>query len=325
MTRNPGLAHDIPIWQVARATSAAPTYFKTVKIDKLKYLDGGFGGYNNPTLEIFDEVRIMNNNNSGSVNLVVSVGTGKKNKVSRWTNSRLSALRYIRYLNFAKEWATESESMHKQMLKEQNNVDFHYFRFNVDKGLDDIKLDEWRARGKIKVTLGKCVGSIRRKFERRARGIQFAGTMDGHEKHANINSDHPKGSTSETQPQPLLHTKVPDWLQPKRKTIEKIAKYTEAYLQDPELQILVKECAKILVEARRQRAKNDPQRWEKTCFNTWYQCTINRCLRGEKEYLDREKLELHLLDKHSDQFRKTSKEDRAKLEQALDDFKISMR
>ena len=78
MTRNPDLAHDIPIWEVARATSAAPTYFKTVKIDHLKYLDGGFGGYNNPTLEIFEEVRTMSNKNSGSVNLMVSVGTGRK-------------------------------------------------------------------------------------------------------------------------------------------------------------------------------------------------------------------------------------------------------
>lgn len=40
-----------PIWQAARATSAAPTYFKEMYIDTphpgIRYVDGGLG-YNNP-------------------------------------------------------------------------------------------------------------------------------------------------------------------------------------------------------------------------------------------------------------------------------------
>lgn len=53
--RNPSPAHDIPIWQVARATCAAPAYFKPAMIDGQEYLDGGFGT-NNPCAEIFYEV-----------------------------------------------------------------------------------------------------------------------------------------------------------------------------------------------------------------------------------------------------------------------------
>ena len=43
--RNPGYSQRIPIWQVARATSAAPTYFDSITIENRKYGDGGFGGF----------------------------------------------------------------------------------------------------------------------------------------------------------------------------------------------------------------------------------------------------------------------------------------
>ena len=53
--RNPGVAHSIPIWEVARATTAAPTYFEPIKISNRKFGDGGFGT-NNPAEEMFWEV-----------------------------------------------------------------------------------------------------------------------------------------------------------------------------------------------------------------------------------------------------------------------------
>src|SRR5947207_1639058 len=44
---NPGKADNHFIWQVARATSAAPQYLKSIEIDGKNYDDGGFG-FNNP-------------------------------------------------------------------------------------------------------------------------------------------------------------------------------------------------------------------------------------------------------------------------------------
>jgi patatin-like phospholipase/acyl hydrolase len=38
------------IWEAARATTAAPTYFPRMKLGKHDYVDGGLG-YNNPILE----------------------------------------------------------------------------------------------------------------------------------------------------------------------------------------------------------------------------------------------------------------------------------
>lgn len=47
---DPGRVGDWYIWQAARATSAAPHYFDSVKIDGVSYVDGGLG-YNNPSPE----------------------------------------------------------------------------------------------------------------------------------------------------------------------------------------------------------------------------------------------------------------------------------
>jgi len=44
------------IWQVARATSAAPTYFQPIEIDDVLYGDGGTG-WNNPVKEAIAEAR----------------------------------------------------------------------------------------------------------------------------------------------------------------------------------------------------------------------------------------------------------------------------
>jgi patatin-like phospholipase/acyl hydrolase len=37
------------IWEAARATTAAPTYFPRMKLDDYEYIDGGVG-FNNPVL-----------------------------------------------------------------------------------------------------------------------------------------------------------------------------------------------------------------------------------------------------------------------------------
>ena len=160
--RNPGPAHDIPIWQVARATSAAPTYFEPVVIDGLEYIDGGFGA-NNPCAEIYDEVKKMNNSAEKCVYFILSVGTGKNNKLTRFQGQGIG--RYWNYLNFARGWATDSEKTHDQMIKYRNNstFKFHYHRLNVEEGLDSMKLDEWRARGPVKRTVGSIIGKHRAK------------------------------------------------------------------------------------------------------------------------------------------------------------------
>src|ERR1700722_19065192 len=66
---------DCTIWQVARATSAATTFFKSIKCgrDEIEFIDAGFG-YNNPCDVLLDEAQeIFPNSELGCV---LSIGTG---------------------------------------------------------------------------------------------------------------------------------------------------------------------------------------------------------------------------------------------------------
>ena len=259
--RNPALAHDIPIWKVARATSAAPTYFKPMRIDGLEYLDGGFGA-NNPCVEIYDEVRKMNNNSDKCASIVLSVGTGKNNKMNRFSGSGLA--RYFNYMNFARKWASDSEKTHADMLKKRYHSQhkFNYVRLNVASGLDVMKLDEWRARGKIRIAVGKSISRLKlmKQHFRRTEAVETEKTS--------ANEDVAE-STADSEEE--LAIKVPKWFQPRNETLETIRFHTQTYLEDTEVKARIAETAKFLVDSRRLRAKSDPERWEKACYGAWYQ------------------------------------------------------
>lgn len=323
LDRNPGPAHDVPIWEVARATSAAPTYFKPAKIDHRKYLDGGFGETNNPSIEIYDEVRRMNNNSNDCIGILVSIGTGKNKKMSRWTKAKLPGLQYINYINFAKAWATQSETQNNAIIKEEKKFGFVYERLNVEDGLDTMKLDEWRTTARIRVGLGKCVGKWRNWFAKDHFGRQAAKNLPPAKKQEKSHEDDDSASsTLQEDTSRACDACIPEWLQFRNKTIDKITKRTSVYLETAEVQRQIQKCAKILVEGRRGRALRDPQRWEKACFSAWYQCAVDGCPRGEKEYLDRKKLQSHLLDKHGDTYKRITDQEVNNLEKALDGFKI---
>lgn len=314
LDRNPGLAHDVPIYQAARATSAAPTYFKPPKIGDLEYLDGGFGA-NNPCTEIYDEVRKMNNNSESCIHIIVSIGTGKNTELARFGGQGVS--RFWNYLNFAKKWASESEKTHEDMMRKRvhSTIKFNYYRLNVEEGLAAMRLDEWKARGAMRVKLGRCIGHLRSSkpfFSTAEDGAPRPSHEDGRIENEKTAAD-PKGSLEG----------IPKWLRYKNKTLDEITRCTERYLADPEVQKWIDDCAQILVQSRRCRAKMDPQRWEKTCFGAWFQCNVEKCPRAEKEYDNREALRRHLLDKH--QFTTSSATGREKLNKTLDTCKIMVR
>ena len=355
--RNPCPAHDIPIWQVARATSAAPTYFKPVVIDGLEYIDGGFGA-NNPCTEIYDEVKRMNNNYEKCVDFILSVGTGKNKKLNRFQGHGMQ--QYWNYLNFARKWATDSENTHDQMIKYKRNSSykFAYYRLNVEEGLGLMKLDEWRARGPMKRKLGSIIGKTKaRPSEVVAQQTQASMGKKAHPRNGGVLSDtgftqngnHPVGNArsqsdsegaAESDSAPVVTEKevgsagrrassercsdsinlatIPRWLQPKNRTLENIRKHTRAYLEEHEVKVWLEECAEKLVAGRRERAKNHPNRWERTCFNIWYQCNAERCQRAERKYPQRKDMEKHLKDKHRDMLGPLFEE----LENILDAHKI---
>ena len=311
--RNPGPAHDIPIWQVARATSAAPTYFKEVFIEDFKYIDGGFGT-NNPCRELIREVREMNNSNSDCIKCVISVGTGLKSSQHVSTSSKLKNIltvnfaKYFEYIHFSTQLATQSEGTHADVSQLRSDLRdcFDYERFNVDEGLGEMKLDEWKARGHLKVRLGEFIGRKRQSSHRRRstqNGVSLleknGNTNNTPDANNDTNIQALRDESNPTVPN-LADLEIPKWLRKRNKTLKNIRRHTEKYLEREDIKEKIQECAMTLVEIRRRRIACDEQRWRRACYGTWYQCRIPDCPRGEIEYHDRRTMYQHIEKKHGD-------------------------
>ena len=131
---------DCTVWEVARATSAATTFFKSIKCgrDEIEFIDAGFG-YNNPCDVLLEEAReIFPNSELGCI---LSIGTGL-GAVVKIGDSRLSILEAL------KKMASSSNKVADRLnTRFRNNA--IYFRFNVQKGLEDITLSDWKQRSTI--------------------------------------------------------------------------------------------------------------------------------------------------------------------------------
>ncbi|CAD6444280.1 5eb779df-f889-406e-96ec-73632c2f676e [Sclerotinia trifoliorum] len=147
---NPGRPHYIPIWQIARATTAAPTYFKPSQINKERFVDGGYG-YNNPTLRAFSEVEQVHG--EGTTALILSIGTGRPTKVAPIARKDSGLInRYRQMIKYTAATTTDSEPIHEH-VKGLTSGRCTYERLNVDGGLGDINLGEWRIHNKKNMTL----------------------------------------------------------------------------------------------------------------------------------------------------------------------------
>jgi len=128
------------IWQVARATSAATTFFKPITVgrDGVEFVDAGFG-YNNPCEVLLEEARRQFPRH-GRLQ-VLSIGTGLGDVVSIG-DTRLSII------NALKEMATSSEQVAAR-LDSQYGDGSQYYRLNVDQGLQDVTLSDWEKSSTI--------------------------------------------------------------------------------------------------------------------------------------------------------------------------------
>ncbi|KAK4139118.1 kinase subdomain-containing protein, partial [Dichotomopilus funicola] len=126
--------HGCTIWEVARATSAATTFFKPIRVgrDGVKFIDAGFG-YNNPCEVLIEEAQRQFP--EGRAIRVLSIGTGLGDVVEIG-NTRLSIITAL------KKMATSSKKV-AASLADRYGESGQYYRFNVDQGLQDIALSDW--------------------------------------------------------------------------------------------------------------------------------------------------------------------------------------
>jgi len=138
--------------EVARATSAAPTYFTPLKLENRKYVDGGFG-CNNPSWEAWNEVKDIRRPSDSGVALLVSIGTGIPPQADY--NSKSLANRLFR-LHKKGRVAVNDNTRHadellRTSLKSDLDIDPEtpYFRFpNYDMG--QVKFDSWKPKSRKK-------------------------------------------------------------------------------------------------------------------------------------------------------------------------------
>lgn len=131
---------DCTIWQVARATSAATTFFKSIELgrDKVEFIDAGFG-YNNPCEVLVGEAKKQFPDRSQLQ--ILSIGTGLGDVVDI-QDSRLSILKALKRM-------ASSSTTAANRLGDQYGDGGQYHRFNVERGLVDVALSDWQQTSKI--------------------------------------------------------------------------------------------------------------------------------------------------------------------------------
>lgn len=141
----PKPATDCQIWEVARATSAAPYFFPSVTIGQTNFIDGGFGS-NNPAREALGDIQASRKAVSPYIQLpkilIISVGSGVRSQVSVSDSS--NPKNYL--VAAARSLITDTEAAHRDMkvVSEAQGID--YFRFAVDSGLSDLAIDSWEVK-----------------------------------------------------------------------------------------------------------------------------------------------------------------------------------
>ncbi|KAJ7033029.1 hypothetical protein C8F04DRAFT_636243 [Mycena alexandri] len=136
------------IWEAARATSAAPTFFKRIKIGRGQqhFIDGGLGS-NNPSKIVLDEAkRVFPDRQIGCI---VSIGTGQVGIISIDRPRLSQRLIPTDVIEALQGIATDCEAKHEEMLALFDNSPNTYFRLNVDQGMQNIKLSEWEKLSNV--------------------------------------------------------------------------------------------------------------------------------------------------------------------------------
>lgn len=160
--RNHGPPPRLSIWQIGRATSAAPKYFPPIRIERsmgddhhrdVRFKDGGFG-CNNPSTEAYHDIVHKHGGSSAAVSLFISIGTGvspvelfpktQGNVANAWANIKAAMKHPSRTFNV-------HEDMVRLARRDEKDI-FDYYRFDGGNRLGQVKLDEWKSHRLTRLT-----------------------------------------------------------------------------------------------------------------------------------------------------------------------------
>ncbi|CAF9942900.1 hypothetical protein IMSHALPRED_005686 [Imshaugia aleurites] len=153
------------IWEAARATSAAPTFFPSIKFGSQAggdFIDAGVG-CNNPTKVLVNEAKSyyrMKSYKATQPTCLVSIGTGQKDLIQLHRAASMFWFKDRSGLSLAPALGaivTDCENTHDEVLLSylENNARDQYYRFNVPQGMQQVMLDEWAKKDDIKTYTDK--------------------------------------------------------------------------------------------------------------------------------------------------------------------------
>jgi len=128
------------IWEAARATTAAPLFFKPVEVGHLgiKYIDGAVSGNCNPTRLAMEEVEKLWPDRD--IGLVLSLGTGSPSTISLQGPVYQLALAFV---NLSSNTFQVHEAAQKHFNKTYSPSP--YIRFSVEQHLEKVLLNDYEA------------------------------------------------------------------------------------------------------------------------------------------------------------------------------------
>jgi hypothetical protein len=151
--RDPG--YNCKIWEAGRATSAAPRFFKRISIGEIdlqeQFIDAALG-CNNPVRYLVKEAQREFGARSPArqVGCIVSIGTGMP-KVAGFDAPGLFQRALPKDLiKILASMATDAGDEAKMAKERYKNCPGLYHRLNVERGLEDVSLEEWKKLGEVK-------------------------------------------------------------------------------------------------------------------------------------------------------------------------------
>lgn len=142
------------IWEAARATTAAPTFFKRITIAddggaQEDFLDGGLR-FNNPARLVLEEA--MKSFGGGSkLGCLVSIGTGHPGTIGLSQPDAFQKILPTEMVGVLKRIATNCEETAHELAGRFRQSPDRYFRYCVSHGVGSISLEEWKKMNEVQV------------------------------------------------------------------------------------------------------------------------------------------------------------------------------
>jgi predicted acylesterase/phospholipase RssA len=148
---------ECTIWQAARATSAAVTFFDPIEIGGIQFVDGATG-LNNPVEVVLEEAKSIWPDAIRRIQCIVSIGTGVPDLRDFGDNLKEVA-------HTLKDISTQTERTEERFFKLYADLGLggRYFRYNVREGLGGVGLDEHSEAGRIVVATERYLDDPRTK------------------------------------------------------------------------------------------------------------------------------------------------------------------